>query len=184
MHRFPWRHVGELCSNFLRFRLILLYPGLIDDGFASGLSNQYVQLYSSLAGTLLAVVGMRVFLDNDIVIIAVENVESNIRLYGVLGEESSAVSDHGDPAGVAGFPGATLYHQRHVVIVCVTVADEKEIEGFHVVSLLSVHQYTSQNLIILSTILDGEYNALEVILVAFVHQVISKASRDQIRRII
>jgi hypothetical protein len=63
----------------------------------------------------------------------------------------------------------------------VTVSDEKEIERFHVVSL---HQYIPENLIVPSAALDGEDNALEVIPVAFVHQVIPKAFRDQIRRIV
>ncbi|MBR2700247.1 MAG: hypothetical protein IKE76_16830 [Clostridia bacterium] len=63
----------------LRFRLILLCPSLIDDGFASCLSDQRVQLHGSLKETFLGAKGMRMFLQDDIVIVAIEDVESDIQ---------------------------------------------------------------------------------------------------------
>ena len=61
------------------------------------------------------------------------------------------------------------------------VADEEKSECFRV---LSLHQYIPEDLIVPSAALDGEDDALEVIPVAFVDQVIPEAASDQIRGIV
>ena len=71
---------------------------------------------------------MGVLLENDVIIMTIENIESDVRLFNMLGKDPAGMRDHSDGTVKAFILCTALYHNWHVVIVGVAVSYEQDTE--------------------------------------------------------
>ena len=117
----------------LLFRVALLRPRHVHDRRGPGRQDPFAKLRNRFMHRLFGAERMRVFLQHDVVVMAVEDVEPDIGLLDVLRKMPAATGTHDDVAADV-VPARRLREQGgHVVYECVAVADEKHFETGSVV---------------------------------------------------
>ena len=123
------RLLCDLCVSLrhspLHFRFRLLRPGHIDYWRAASLPDPACQCPDCLKKLFFRAKGMRMLLQDDIVIIPKSNIESNIRLFHVLRQKPSGMRQHRHFAVAALLIKSSFYHTRHVVVIGMAVADKQ-----------------------------------------------------------
>ena len=112
----------------LLFGMAFFRPRHVHDRRRSGLSDPFAELRNRLVHRLFGTKRMRVFLQDDVVVAAVLDVEADLRLLHVLRQMPSAKRQHHDVATDIVFQRLLREHLRHGVDVGVAVADEEDFE--------------------------------------------------------
>ena len=115
-----------LIHSSLGFLIILFCPGAENDGCAARLPDLPGQRPGCYFILFDPVEGMRVFLQNDIVIPAVLYIKAGLRFLRMLIKVPVGMRKHHHFAFVSVFCKKCLHLRRKVMFVCVAVADKKK----------------------------------------------------------
>ena len=123
--------INFFCNFPMRFRhtglhrfLFLHRPGHVNDRRTVCFPNPGVQFPRRLEKLLLRSKRMRMLLQNNIIIIAEQNIKPHIRLCNMLCQEPAAMGDHRNFAFIACRPRFFCRHQRHIIIISMTVSNK------------------------------------------------------------
>ena len=108
----------------LHFRFVLPGPCFVNHGNAPAFAYHFVQGNGGVPEFLYRAERVGVLLKDDIIVLAVQEIESHIRLSNVLREKPAAVRDHEDAAVDAPLYRPPPDHEGHIVVVCMAVPDK------------------------------------------------------------
>ena len=108
----------------LLFRMAFFRPCHVHDWRGTSRFDPFPKLRNCFMHRLFGTERMRVFLQDDVVVATIHDVESDVRLFDMLRKMPSANRQHHDVAADVVLFRFLNEHLRHFIDVCVAVADE------------------------------------------------------------